>query len=488
MSADVYKPQRQSHWAILFILWHTAWITIRQVWPLILILFVQPKERNEFSLYLIVGLIAVVGIISLINHFFFRFWIDSDTFYVREGWLKKKNKTIPIDRIQSLNVEQTLLHRFSKTGKVFVETAGSAKAEVEIRAIRMDVVEELQRKLFHTHRQSSGKVVETILSEAEKPLFTLGFLDLIKVGLSQNHLRTIGVVLAVAIGFLDDLENQWGILPEGKLEEMGEAVQSMMVLVMMGALLTVGVIIASVVRILLSHADLALFYNGQRFRLNAGLLTIRETVVSHRKLQSLTWSENPIQRLFGLVRLDFSQATVDSPEGRQQVAIPGMYRQPLQEILRLVFPSEKRDHGAWSGIDPRYAWKQWIGTGLLPALIIGIGGYIVEFTMWIPAMIWLLVSALFARKMTRRWQWFLNQDLLILKQGWLSPRTTMLPIYKIQSMSIHQNPIQRWRDLVSITVHTASGTEWIPYIPIDKARLLQRYVLYHIESDSRSWM
>lgn len=488
MSQDVHHPLRQSPWAILFILWHTGWNMFRQLWPILILLFVQPKERNDFSIYIIVALLLIVGVSSLINHFFFSFWIDSDTFYVKEGWLRKKNKTIPIDRIQSLNVEQTLLHRFSNTGKVLVETAGSAKAEVEIRAISMDIVAELQDKLFQQRAQKPGKVVESTLSDPEKPLFTLGFIDLIKIGLSQNHLRTIGVVLAVVIGFLDDLENQWGILPEGKLEEMGEAVQSMMVLVTLGAVLTVGVIISSVVRILLSHADLALFHNGQRFRLNAGLLTIRETVVSNRKLQSLTWSENPIQRLFGLFRLDFSQATTDSPEGRQQVSIPGMYKQPLQEILGLVFRSEQRDHGAWAGIDHRYFWKQWIGTGILPAVILGLGGYVVEFSLWFPALIWLLISGVFAWKMARRWQWFLNRDLLVLKQGWLTPQSTLLPIYKIQSISLHQNPVQRWRNLVSITLHTASGTELIPYVPMDVARQLQRYVLYRIESDNRSWM
>ncbi len=489
MSQDVHKPLHQSPWAILFILWHIGRIMVRQLWPIFLILFVQPKAGSrDSSLYLLAALLLIMGVSALIKHFFFSFWIDADTFYVKEGWLRKKNKTIPIDRIQSLNVEQTLLHRFTNTGKVLVETAGSAKAEVEIRAISMEVVEELQHKLFQQRKQTVGKVVESIIPAQEKPLFTLGFLDLIKIGLSQNHLRTIGVVLVVVIGFLDDLENQWGILPEGKLEEMGEAAQSMMVLITLGAVLTVGVIISSVVRILLTHADLTLFHNGQRFRLNAGLLTIRETVVSDRKLQSLTWSENPIQRLFGLFRLNFSQATMDSPEGRQQVSIPGLYKQSLQEILSLVFRSEQRDQGAWAGIDHRYFWKQWIGTGILPALIASIGGFVVEFSLWFPALIWLLISGGFAWKMARKWKWFLNRDLLVLKQGWLTSQSTFLPIYKIQSMSLHQNPVQRWRNLVSITLHMASGTESIPYVPMAIARQLQGYVLYRIESDNRSWM
>lgn len=376
MIQDFNSPLRQSPWAILFILWHYGRIMVRQLWPLFLIIFVQPaKNQNGYGLYLILGILVIMLISAVINHFFFSFRIDEDTFYIKEGWLRKKNKTIPIDRIQSLNVEQTLLHRITHTGKVLVETAGSAKAEVEIRAIGMDIVAELQAKLFKRAAYPTKAFKHDVKEEAETPLFTLGFMDLVKVGLSQNHLRTIGVVLAVVIGFLDDLENQWDILPEGKLEEMGEAFQSMMVLVSLGAILTVGVIIASVVRILLSHADLALYVQGQRFRLNAGLLTIRETVVTKRKLQSLTWSENPIQRMFGMFHLNFSQATADSPEGRQQVSIPGLYQNQLQSILGLVFPTEQRSHGAWSGIHHRYFWKRWIVTGIIPAVSIALAGY-----------------------------------------------------------------------------------------------------------------
>ncbi len=489
MNRDFHSPLRQSPWAILFILWHYGRIMVRQLWPVFLIIFVQPsKNRGEYGFQIILGFLVIMLISALINHFFFSFRVDEDTFYVKEGWLKKKNKTIPIDRIQSVNVEQTLLHRITHTGKVLVETAGSAKAEVEIRAISMDIVAELQARLFKRAAYPAGKNREEEFQEEEVALFTLGFLDLVKVGLSQNHLRTIGVVLAVIIGFLDDLENQWGILPEGKLAEVGEAVQSMMVLVILGAILTIGVIIASVVRILLAHADLAFYAQGQRFRLNHGLLTIRETVVTKRKLQSLTWSENPIQRLFGIFRLNFSQATSDSPEGRQQVAIPGLYLHQLQSILGLVFPSEQRDQGAWAGIDNRYFWKRWVLTGILPAVIMTVGGYVLDFSLWLPALIWGLTSALFAWKVTRRWRWFINRDILLLKRGWLTPVTTLLPVYKIQSISLHQNPIQRWHDLVTVTLHTAAGTENIPYLPKKRAEQLQRYVLFRIESDARSWM
>ena len=145
MMPDFHQPLRQSPWAICFILWHYGKIMVRQLWPILLIVFVRPSEqRGEFSLYVFLGVLFIMLVSSLISHFFFSYWIDGDTFHVREGWLSKKNKTIPIDRIQSLNVEQTMLHRITDTGKVLVQTAGSSKAEVEIRAVSMAQVEALR--------------------------------------------------------------------------------------------------------------------------------------------------------------------------------------------------------------------------------------------------------------------------------------------------------------------------------------------------------
>ena len=489
MMPDFHQPLRQSPWAICFILWHYGKIMVRQLWPILLIVFVRPSEqRGEFSLYVFLGVLFIMLVSSLISHFFFSYWIDGDTFHVREGWLSKKNKTIPIDRIQSLNVEQTMLHRITDTGKVLVETAGSSKAEVEIRAVSMAQVEALRGQLFGRAIHRIETDAQEASNEEAQPLFTLGVIDLLKIGLSQNHLRTIGVVLVVIIGFLDDLQNQWGLLPEGKLEEVGEAVQSMMWLGILGALLTVGVIVASVIRILVTHADLALYFNGRRFRLNAGLLTIRETVVSIQKLQSLTWSENPLQRLFGLYHLVFAQASAEGTQGRQQVGIPGLYAGQLKQILDRVFLSEDRRGGTWRGIDRRYAWRYWLLAGLVPGLALIVIGVVSPYPVWMAGLLWTAYALWPARQRWKRYRWYLNGDILILKRGWLTPHTTLLPIYKIQSVSLHQSPVQRLHDLVTVTIHSAAGTEAIPYLPRLQAAALQRYLLYRIETDTRSWM
>lgn len=489
MISDFHHPLRQSPWAILFILWHYGRILVRQLWPLLVIFFVRPADqRGEFGLWLFVGILLVMLVSSLVSHFFFYYWIDGDTFYVRQGWLSKKHKTIPIDRIQSLNVEQTMLHRLTQTGKVLIETAGSSKAEVEMNAVSMTDVEALRAQLFSRVISRIEPAGEQATPVEEKPLFILGMIDLLKIGLSQNHLRTIGVVLVVVIGFLDDLQNQWGLLPEDKLEEVGKAVQSMMWLGILGVMLTVGVIIASVIRILVTHADLALYFNGRRFRINAGLLTIRETIVSNQKLQSLTWSENPLQRLFGLYQLVFAQASAEVTRGRQQVGIPGLYADQLRQILGLVFREESRCDGAWWGVDIRYAWRQWITVGFLPGLVLIIIGLITSYSVWPVGAIWLVLSIGVALKQRQHWRCYLNRDILILRHGWLAPMTTLLPVYKVQSVSLHQNPIQRMHDLITVTIHTASGVEVIPYLSRLKAEGLQRYILYRIESDQRAWM
>ncbi|MDV7402176.1 hypothetical protein RZS08_62715, partial [Arthrospira platensis SPKY1] len=46
--------------------------------------------------------------------------------------------------------------------------------------------------------------------KAPKLLMRLSLSDLLKIGLSQNHFRTAGILTALGLGFLDDLQEALG--------------------------------------------------------------------------------------------------------------------------------------------------------------------------------------------------------------------------------------------------------------------------------------
>jgi putative membrane protein len=67
-------------------------------------------------------------------------------------------------------------------------------------------------------------------------------------------------------------------------------------------------------------------------------------------------------------------------------------------------------------------------------------------------------------------------------------RTVLLQWYKVQAVSIRQRFFLRRVGLAQLVLYTAAGAVSIPYIPLEKARAVQNFVLYKIETDSREWM
>jgi membrane protein YdbS with pleckstrin-like domain len=81
-----------------------------------------------------------------------------------------------------------------------------------------------------------------------------------------------------------------------------------------------------------------------------------------------------------------------------------------------------------------------------------------------------------------------NQEWVYLKGGAFGDKHIVSPIFKTQSLKISQNPFQRRKDLVNLTLFNASGSESIPFIPKETALNMSNYILFKIEIDKRHWM
>ena len=95
--------------------------------PLVGIFLSGRNEKGQFMALMTGIVIAVVGGISLIgpilNYFSTTFYIEGDALIISSGFVWRKRRTIPLARIQNVNVERTLWHRILGAASVKVETA-----------------------------------------------------------------------------------------------------------------------------------------------------------------------------------------------------------------------------------------------------------------------------------------------------------------------------------------------------------------------------
>src|SRR5688572_30613572 len=135
-SYDWHIPQRQATAGLLIALYKTVFTVIKNTWVFILVLiFGQGKKSADYVQYVIIAIAVLVLVQSFIEFFYFRFFIADDELIIKKGLIRRKNITIPIEKIQAVHIEQSLLHQALEIVKVKIDTAGSEKTEAVIDAI-----------------------------------------------------------------------------------------------------------------------------------------------------------------------------------------------------------------------------------------------------------------------------------------------------------------------------------------------------------------
>ena len=160
------EPQRQSPIAVVFIIIRV----IRGLGVSTIILAVLFLLNSTWipggiflALPLLGGVAFVLGVISWLRY---TFLVSGDELVVQKGVLSRQRLSIPLDRVQSVSLDQSFLHRPVGLVRVAVDTAGTAAAEFEIDAIPRPVAEAVEvlaaeyAPLRQASDVSTGDVVE----------------------------------------------------------------------------------------------------------------------------------------------------------------------------------------------------------------------------------------------------------------------------------------------------------------------------------------
>ncbi len=504
------QPTRQSFFAIIFILGNVFRRLFRQLWPVILILLFNPKKThsvNSFTVFFI-GLAIFGAIMSIFNFLNYFFYISDGELRMEKGVFRKVKVNVPLNRIQTVNFRQDLFHQIFNVVAIEIDTAGSADKEFSLDAISKDKAEAL-RNFIENARQTDGQAAEGIPSgelvgedgpiraavgsppAREQLLFHLSSLDLIKVGVSQNHLRTAGIIMAFFMGFADDLENALGLNISEKTEEwLGTAKElDLLYYLVLGLpfFLLVSFLV-TLVRTALQHFNLKFWRTERGFKIVSGLFTRQEVSANLRKIQFVRWSSSPLMRVFGMVAVRMPQAASVEMTRKLAVGLPGCYQPQLDAVREAYFPGEKNLEYEEHGVNERIIRRQFLLQGILPVALLVLltysllGASVWIWGLWLPPALWLCI------RLHRTWLWKVSEESIQAHWGVITRTSVVLQWYKVQAVTIRQSIFLRSSGLAHMVLHTAAGNLSLPYIPIEKARAMQDFVLYKIETDNRKWM
>jgi len=206
------KPQRQSAVGIVVLFGDTFQSIVRAIIPLVAIWLFKFEQISKIFLVLgVLAVIAVVAIIAYIQYLNFTFYIDdeNDEFIINKGVINKTKIVIQLNKIQQVNINQSLIQRIIGVHALDVDTAGSSNKEVKIRAISHELAVSLKAKLLENEGQKQFvSDNDSVEENVENTIIQISFSSLVKVGLTSKYGRTFAVLLAFFATIYENFQ-QW---------------------------------------------------------------------------------------------------------------------------------------------------------------------------------------------------------------------------------------------------------------------------------------
>ncbi len=489
---DLTKPTRQELRGFLVIFLFEVLKILRVFWPIFIVIFAQKKLLPiGVTISMVVGLILLLLLIhSILFYLNFYFYVEENQFVLKKGYLRKKVLSIPLERIQSVNTKQNILQQLLNVYSLEVDTAGSAGKELKIYSLSGSYADYLTQFL-QSHKENKiedkSELNSNIIREEE--ILKLSPSDLLRIGISQNHLRTGLIIVAFGsqiVGQIQDLfKNQTDAYSDSAKSIMSNS--GIFFYTGLALFFLVVSILATLLVTVIKYYDFKLVKHQKSYRITAGLINKRKVLLPFSKVQQLNWETGPIKKLFGIFKISFKQAVSKQIQQKQVVDAPGCLNQHIENIRDEIFKGDLLDHSEKIYAHRRYFNPLWLLSGWIPALI-PIALYIYEPMWLIAGGTWLALSALYCRMAVRKRYFQFNKTQLIVGKGAITTVWQQAESFKTQSVDFRQSFFQKRRGLASLRVNNASGQIDIPYIPVDMANKLMNYLLYHVETSNKKWM
>lgn len=474
---DLSNPQRQSPFAIVLL--GIKALRSLGIAQLAFIAFVVIRGAADGRLLAAaVLLILLFSAWSALAWWRYTFQLLDEELVVTKGVVRVDRLTVSVDRIQSIAIEQELLHRLTGLVQVAVDTAGSSQAEFTIDAIPRPIAEELQRQAVQFSPATSDAGLSGVAAAPEERIvFRHTPRRLLTAALTMSPWA--GLALLVPLFAVGD---QW-------LQSFAEDDSAPTIdvggftwwWVPVGvAAAGVFVTVLNVARVFFTEWELTLRTDSTSLRSTSGLVSRRSSTSNIDRVQVLRGRQNVLRRRLGLsdVQLsnvgtgDLALLACDDAEFADTAVTAGLT--PFGELAL-----DRRVHPAQVWLDTRNA--------ALIAVVVAFAGW------WLVGWWALLALAVVApvwwasRRDVRLRRWSLGAELAMTRQV-ISSTAEQALLRKANAVLVTQTLFERRRGLGRVVLVTAAGTIDVGMLPVAEARAARDVILHAVETDHRPWM
>lgn len=386
---------------------------------------------------------------------------------IESGVFSRNRRTIPFDRIQDVSLEQNLLARIFGVSVVRIETGSSGSNEGKLDFVSREEADRL-RDLIRAHRHGTAPAGRAEAAEKEgearPPLFAMDLGRLLVFGLFSFSLVFLAILGGLAQYVFTWLPTRYAD-PEYYLERAQVPIAEGADIVEIWALGTSFAVAAAVLAAGVASGMVRVFSRDYGFRLTRtesglrrerGLFTRTDVVIPLKRLQAAIVSTGIVRRHFGWQGLALQSLGSDGTAGTHHDAAPFARREELEPIFAEMAIEMPPPREAFAPISPLSPWHR----AVFPALMLGAAATasaIFEPGLLIVVALAAIVAGLIIGFEWRARGYLLEARTLFVRKGVMKPEATILPLPKVQSVTVRQSLLQRIFGLASLLIGTAGA-------------------------------
>lgn len=498
MKLDFSIPQRQSKLGISILFLDSMQKLIRASIALFVV-FAMNFEKYKDSLIwlgLAIVLFSVLG--TFLRYWYFTFQIDynSKELIIQKGFLKKSRLSIQLHKIQQINLNQTLLHKVFQLYEVKVDTAGSGKKEVEIKAVSSFVANQLKETIgLLNENEIEVETEKTEVVDSSKTI-KIDFLTLVKTGITSKYVETFGWLFVV----LNTLwENGKQIHIEDKIDtnriESYFNFNSVLLSVISGLVfIFILIITINLVRTIVRYFDFSITKSKHSLLLSFGLFTTRKTIINPVKVQLFKISQNYFQKKLDIKNLRIEQASSDDgskQKKKDRIEIPGCSEAVKKQIFDFIFNKEVKNESVYFPSIRKF-WIRTIFMVVFPVIITVLVNFYTNFLSWEKVLIltslYLIIGTFCCWRMYKNYKLMVTPKFIVVQSGFWDIDTAIIEPYKIQAITTSQLFWQKKLNIGSVYLYTAGGNIAFTTGFYSEIKALCNQWLYQVETCNKRWM
>ena len=379
---------------------------------------------------------------------------------VEQGVINHQRRAIPLQRVQSIDLVQGVLHRLLGVVEVRVETAGgSAAGTPELSLIAVSRADAVLLQQAVAGQRGARQAVATDGPAPEPRLIRqISPGELVLAGMTSGRAGVALAVLASALGLLDTL------IPYEALYGWGASLLGAMSLVVVVVALVIAAWLLGLVGTVLAHAGFRLSRSEDTLLIERGLLERRRATIPLARVQAVRIVEGVLRQPFGLAEIRIESAGYGPAAGESTVLFPLVRRSEIAGLLANALPAFT-PAPALIALPARSRRRYVTGT-LIPVAVLAVltGGVIYRTTSLFDVAGPVVLLAIASGSVwlgLRRFAdagWAVTDDVLTLRWRRLTRFTAIVQRRSVQSVSVRQSLFQRRADLATFDVRVASGT------------------------------